>query len=620
MSQSYRNSPKNISPFWIIAQKKLSFCTKWDKVSKNELICWCFSLMWRVELVYLHIKRNCVRKNLEDIMIEENIIKIYENSFRENWNLPALTDYTDKKTLTYGEFAERIAMLHELYRRCGVKRGEKIALIGKNTSEWITTFIGTITYGAVIVPILQEFNPNDVQHIVNHSGSVLMFCSNSIWENLDASALRNVRAVIGLDKSDLLAQRTGEAIGNELTALQKNFYTKYKSGFGRSDVKFADVSNNELMILNYTSGTTGFSKGVMITGNNIAGNVVFGIKQKLHYKGSKCLSFLPLAHAYGCAFDLLTPLAVGTHITLLGRIPSPKIMLKALAEVKPNLIICVPLILEKIYRKQIVPKISKGFARWALAIPLLDRTVYGKIRQTLIEAFGGNFEQVIVGGAPLNKEVEEFLYKIKFPFTVGYGMTECAPLVSYTHWSQFKLHSAGKVLPGIMEAKVLSSDPQNIPGEIYVRGENVMRGYYNNAEATDRVLYDDGWLNTGDMGTMDADGTIYIKGRSKTMILTANGQNVYPEEIESKLNNMPYVMESLIVEREGKIVALVYPDYEKMDAEGLTREKLPEVMEVVRKDLNKLLAPYEQVTKIQLFANEFEKTPKRSIKRFLYTN
>ncbi len=553
-------------------------------------------------------------------MMKENIIKIYENSFKENWNLPALTDYTEKKTMTYGDFAEKIAMLHELYRRCNIKRGDKIALIGKNTSEWITVFMGTITYGAVIVPILQEFNPHDVQHIVNHSGAVLMFSSHSIWENLDASALKNVRAVIAVEDNKLLAQRTGEAIGTELDNLSKNFYTLHKQVFNRNCLRFADVGNDELMILNYTSGTTGFSKGVMITGNNIAGNVVFGMKQNLHYKGSRCLSFLPLAHAYGCAFDLLTPLAVGTHITLLGKIPSPKIILKSMAEVKPNLIICVPLILEKIYRKQILPMISKGMMRWAMAIPLLDKTIYGKIRQKLVEAFGGCFEQVIVGGAPLNKEVEEFLYKIKFPFTVGYGMTECAPLVSYTYWKDFKLHSSGKVLPGIMQAKIMSSDPQNIPGEIHVRGENVMKGYYNNTEATDKVLYDDGWLNTGDMGTMDADGTIYIKGRSKTMILTASGQNVYPEEIESKLNNMPYVMESLIVERDGKIVGLVYPDYDKMDTDGMTRDKLPEVMEEVRKDLNKLLAPYEQVAKIQLFANEFEKTPKRSIKRFLYTN
>lgn len=553
-------------------------------------------------------------------MIEQNIIKIYENSFKENWNLPALTDYSGNKTMTYGDFAEKIAMLHEFYRRCNVKRGDKIALIGKNTSEWITVFIGTITYGAIIVPILQEFNPNDVQHIVNHSGAVMMFSSHSIWENLDASALRNVRFVIALEDHKILAQRTGENISAELDNLTKNFNALYKNVFNRNCLRFADVDNSEVMIINYTSGTTGFSKGVMLTGNNIAGNVVFGMQQNLHYKGSRCLSFLPLAHAYGCAFDLLTPLAVGTHITLLGKIPSPKIIMKAMAEVKPNLIICVPLILEKIYRKQIVPMISTGMMRWALAIPLLDKTIYAKIRQKLVEAFGGCFEQVIVGGAPLNKEVEEFLYKIKFPFTVGYGMTECAPLVSYTHWKSFKLHSAGRILPGIMEAKIISPDPENIPGEIHLRGENVMKGYYKNTEATDKVLYDDGWLNTGDMGTIDKDGTIYIKGRSKTMILTANGQNVYPEEIESKLNNMPYVMESLVVERDGKLVALVYPDYEKMDSDGLTRDKLPETMEEVRKDLNKLLAPYEQVTKIQLTPNEFEKTPKRSIKRFLYTN
>ena len=551
-------------------------------------------------------------------MIEQNIIKIYENSFKENWNLPALTDYSGNKTMTYGDFAEKIAMLHELYRRCNVKRGDKIALIGKNTSEWITVFIGTITYGAIIVPILQEFNPNDVQHIVNHSGAVMMFSSHSIWENLDASALKNVRSVIALEDHKILAQRTGENISAELDNLTKNFNALYKNVFNRNCLRFADVDNSEVMIINYTSGTTGFSKGVMLTGNNIAGNVVFGMQQNLHYKGSRCLSFLPLAHAYGCAFDLLTPLAVGTHITLLGKIPSPKIIMKAMAEVKPNLIICVPLILEKIYRKQIVPMISTGMMRWALAIPLLDKTIYAKIRQKLVEAFGGCFEQVIVGGAPLNKEVEEFLYKIKFPFTVGYGMTECAPLVSYTHWKSFKLHSAGRILPGIMEAKILSPDPENIPGEIHLRGENVMKGYYKNTEATDKVLYDDGWLNTGDMGTIDKDGTIYIKGRSKTMILTANGQNVYPEEIEDLVNQLPYVLESLIVGRNHALVALVVVDQDALKAAGIAGDKAKEVIEANVFALNAQLPAYSQIARCELRTEPFEKTPKLSIKRFMY--
>jgi len=553
-------------------------------------------------------------------MIKENVIKIFENSFRDNWEMPALTDYMSDKTMTYGDLAKKIARLHVLFKQCNIKKGDKIALIGKNTSEWITVFMGTITYGAVVVPILQEFNPHDVQHIVNHSESVLLFSSDSIWDTIEMDNLKNIRAAISVDDMHLLAERDGENVGKNLRGLSRRFRTEYAHGFGKEQVKFPDVDNKEVMILNYTSGTTGFSKGVMITGNNVAGNMIFGIDSKLHFKGSRCLSFLPLAHAYGCAFDLLVPLAVGTHITLLGKIPSPKIIIKAMGEVKPDLIICVPLVLEKIYRKQIVPMITKGVMRWALAVPFLDNRIYGQIRKKLVDAFGGCFEQVIVGGAPLNREVEDFLYKIKFPFTVGYGMTECAPLVSYTHWKEFVPHSAGRLLPGIMECKILSDDPQNKPGEICVRGENVMKGYFKNTEATDRVLYDDGWLNTGDMGTIDPDGTLYIKGRSKTMILTASGQNVYPEEIEAKLNNMPFVMESLIVEREGKLVGLVYPDYESMDSVGVTRDQLPETMEHIRQDLNKLVAPYEQVSRIQLFANEFEKTPKRSIKRFLYTN
>jgi long-chain acyl-CoA synthetase len=400
--------------------------------------------------------------------------------------------------------------------------------------------------------------------------------------------------------------------------LSSIFNAKYRNGFSREDIKYPDVESESLAVINYTSGTTGFSKGVMLSYNNLCGNVIYGINANLHFRGSRCVSFLPLAHAYGCAFDMLVPLAVGTHITLLGKLPSPKILLKAMSEIRPNLVICVPLILEKIYRKQIVPMITKKNIRWALAIPLIDTAIYTQIRKKLIEAFGGEFEEVIVGGAPLNKEVEDFLHKIKFPFTVGYGMTECGPLISHTPWREFIPTSSGRTLPGIMESKILSSDPENIPGEICVRGENRMQGYYKNQEATDLVLDKDGWLHTGDMGTRSADGTIFIKGRSKTMILSANGQNIYPEEIESKLNNMPFVAESLVVERNSRLVALVYPDYEAMDANGIGAYQLREVMEQVRKDLNKLVAPYEQIEKIQLIANEFEKTPKRSIKRYLY--
>ena len=553
-------------------------------------------------------------------MMKENIIKIFEKSFIDNWELPALSDYNEGTTLTYGEFAERIAMLHLLYERCGIKPGDKVALIGKNTPAWVTVFMGTITYGAVIVPILQEFNPTDAQHIINHSEAQLLFTSKAIWDALDFDQLFKIRAAISLDNNQLLAEKDGSTVGKCLYGLTAEFKQTYPNGFYRNDIRYTDRDGSQLMELNYTSGTTGFSKGVMITGNNLCGNVVYGINSGLHYRGSRCLSFLPLAHAYGCAFDMLTPLAVGSHITLLGRIPSPKILVKALGEIKPNLVICVPLILEKIYSKMIVPMISRGMLRWALAVPFLDNRIYSQIRKKLIEAFGGEFEEIIVGGAPFNAEVEDFLYKIKFPFTVGYGMTECAPLVSHTPWREFVPHSAGRVLPGIMECKILSDDPENVPGEICVRGENVMMGYFHNSEATDKVLHDDGWLHTGDMGTLSADGTIFIKGRLKTMLLGSNGQNIYPEEIEAKLNNMLYVSESLVVEREGKLVALVYPDYEAMDQLGVTRDQLPELMENIRVELNKLVAPYERIAKIQLIATEFEKTPKRSIKRYLYSN
>lgn len=551
-------------------------------------------------------------------MLKENIVKIYEESFRNNWDLPALSDYNSRKTLTYGQFATNIAKLHLLYDVCGFQQGDKVALIGKNTPAWVTVFMGTITYGTVIVPILQEFNPADVQHIINHSEASILFVSDAIWEALDFESMRHIRAVVSLDSMRVLAQRDEETIGQNLDNIDALFAERYPDGYSAATLSYPALDPSAIMDINYTSGTTGFSKGVMISGNNLCGNVVYGLQSQLHRRGTRCVSFLPLAHAYGCAFDMLTPLAAGSHITLLGRIPSPKIIVKAMQEIKPHLVICVPLVLEKIYSKMIVPMINKGMLRWALAVPYLDRKIYDQIRKKLIEAFGGCFEEVIVGGAPFNAEVEDFLYKIKFPFTVGYGMTECAPLVSHTPWREFVPHSAGRVLPGIMECKILSDDPENVPGEICVRGENVMQGYYHNTDATDKVLHDDGWLHTGDMGTLSADGTISIRGRLKTMLLSSNGQNVYPEEIEAKLNNMLYVNESLVVERDGKFVGLVYPDYDTMDRDGVTRDRLPDHMETVRAELNKLVAPYERLSKIEIMVNEFEKTPKRSIKRFMY--
>lgn len=547
-----------------------------------------------------------------------NFIKIYEKSFAENWDLPALTDYTKGEVLTYGDLARNIALAHTFYKSIGIKPGDKIALCGKDSANWVTVYMGVVTYGAVVVPILSEFNPIDIGHIVSHSGSAVFIVQESIWEHMDPESLPNVKAVFSLKGHDVLYEAEGSEIKRHFRLTRRRFNKEHPDGFGPKDLKYADRSNDDLVEINYTSGTTGFSKGVMLTGRNLSGNVCFGIESKLHYKGSRALSFLPLAHAYACAFDMLTPLAVGSHVTILDKTPSPRILLKALGEVKPNLILCVPLILEKIYKSQILPMITKRPIRWTLAVPFLDNIVYSKIRKKLIEAFGGEFEEVIVGGAALNHEVEEFLYRIKFPFTVGYGMTECGPLISYTPWREFKVGSAGKTLPD-METIVMSKDPENIPGEICVRGVNVMKGYYRNEAATEAVLDKHGWLKTGDMGTRTPDGTLFLRGRNKTMLLSASGQNIYPEEIEAKLNNMPFVAESLVVERDGKLVGLVYPDYPALDKLGLASTDMGEKIEEIRKELNRMVAPYEQLSKIQLIPNEFEKTPKRSIKRFLYS-
>lgn len=553
-------------------------------------------------------------------MLNENLLTIYANSFKDNWELPALTDYITGNTLSYCDFARTVARYHLFFEHAGIKKGDKIALMGKNTTNWVTIFISTITYGAVIVPVLQEFNPQDAQHIINHSDADILFVTNHLWETFEFERMPKLKAAISLDNLSVHAERFPEEdfISKLLKNLDNIFNETYKAGFNERDVKYPVLPQDSLAVINYTSGTTGFSKGVMLTLNNLCGNVIYGIQSRLHYPGSKCLSFLPLAHAYGCTFDMLAPLAIGTHVTLFGKLPSPKLLLKALNDVKPNLVICVPLILEKIYRKEILPMITKQAMRWALAIPFLDSAICARIRKKLVEAFGGEFEEIIVGGAPLNHEVEEFLHRIKFPFTVGYGMTECGPLISHTPWRQFQCGSSGRTLQGIMESRIDSADPENVPGEICVRGENVMKGYYKNPDATNAVLDEDGWLHTGDMGTRSADGTIFIKGRYKTMILTSNGQNIYPEEIEAKLNNMLYVAESLVVERKNHLVALVYPDYESMDEAGITTDKLPEEMERVRIELNKLVAPYEKIDRIQLIPNEFEKTPKRSIKRYLY--
>lgn len=562
-----------------------------------------------------------------------NLLKIYQNGFADNFTLPALTDYSSGKTLTYGAFAQRIARLHLFFESTGVMPGDKIALLGKNNPTWVVTFMATITYGAVIVPILSDFTPADATHIINHSDAVMLFVSDSSWQNLRMDDFPEIRCVVSIDSRKVVAENASalgwlgkgfKSYGSVVRGLTRRFRKRYPKGFSASDIKYPEVDQSETAVLNYTSGTTGFSKGVMLSYDNIRGNVVFGIRSRLHYQGSRVLSFLPLAHAYGCAFDMLVPLAVGSHITLFGRIPTPALLVKAMSQVRPSLVICVPLILEKIYRNMIVPMISKPSLRWVLAVPFLDKAIYAMIRSKLVDAFGGAFEEVIVGGAALNPEVEDFLHKIHFPFTVGYGMTECGPLISYTPWRRFVPSSAGRTLSNIMEAKVLRDESLPVPdgstpqGEIMVRGLNVMKGYYKNPEATAAVLEEDGWLHTGDMGTVgDPQGrTIYIRGRYKTMILSANGQNIYPEEIEAKLSNMPYVGECLVVDREGHLFALVYPDPDS--TASMTPDELAAAMETNRKELNAMLASYERIEGIDLQPVEFEKTPKRSIRRFLY--
>lgn len=553
-------------------------------------------------------------------MIKENFIKIYEDSFKANWDLPALTDYSKGISFSFGEVATEIARIHILFEECQIRRGDKIALIGKDNSRWCITYMAAVTYGAIIVPILQDFNPNDVHHIINHSESVFLFTSDRIWDTLEEEKIANIRGVFSLTDFRCLHQRDGESIQKLLKTLDSKMAHKYPKGYSKEHIKYADLDNEKVVLLNYTSGTTGFSKGVMLTGNNLAGNVTYAKTLGLMFKGDRELCFLPLAHAYSCTFNFLVPMAVGAHVFLLGKTPTPKILLTAFEEVKPNLILTVPLILEKIYKKMILPQLNKRTVKLALNIPLLDNRIYAQIRKKLIDALGGRFKEVIVGGAAMNQEVTDFLYKIKFPFTIGYGMTECGPLISYDSNEAFIPGSCGKVLNEIMDVRIESEDPYNQVGEIQVRGENVMKGYYKNDEATNAVFTQDGWLKTGDLGTIDAEKRIYIRGRSKTMILSSSGQNIFPEEIEAKLNNLPYIMESLVIERDGKLIALVYPDYDTVDGTGIMHTDLPLIMQQNLIEINKLVAPYEKVASIQLYPTEFEKTPKKSIKRYLYSD
>ena len=559
-------------------------------------------------------------------MLEQNLIKLYEQSFRDNREMSALTDYFKGESFSYYEIAKEIAKLHLMFKEAGIEKGDKIALIGRNNTRWCISYIATITYGAVIVPILQDFNPNDVINIINHSESKLLFMGDNFWDDIEGDQIPAIKAVFSLTDYHTIYEKEGDKLTNYMKEMLKHYREAYPLGFSIDDIKYPEIPNDAVCLLNYTSGTTGSSKGVMLTVNNLTGNVIFA-KNMLnpitgnHYfrKGARTLSFLPLAHAYGCAFDFLSPLACGGHITLLGRIPSPKILVEAMKVTRPTIVCSVPLILEKVYRKSILPLLEQGPMSIAMRIPLINTAIYSTIKSRLMEQFGGCIEVFIVGGAALNQETEDFLRKIKFPLTGGYGMTECAPLISFEVPANFKASSCGRILDGLLEGRIDSRDPQNIPGELLVRGEHVMKGYYKNDSATKAVLDEDGWLHTGDMCTMDADGTLYIRGRCKTMILSGSGQNIYPEEIEERLNNLYMVAESLVIENNGRLTALVVPDYELANAEGVALDNLQEIMDENLKQLNSMVASYEKVANIVIHREEFVKTPKRSIKRYLYS-
>lgn len=538
------------------------------------------------------------------------------NSIGKNWSMPAMSNYNGEN-ITYGDAAQRIAQLHFIFDTSQIKQGDKIALVGKNSVNWGITYLAVVTYGAVIVPVLPDFKPNDIHHIVNHSDARLLFITDNIYENLTREQMKEVEYIFSLTDFSLLCDCKSGKTKRNLENYEALLKKKYPNGINANSFRLPDIKNDNLAVLSYTSGTTGFTKGVMLTHNNLVANVIYANKNMPLEPGDKIVSFLPLAHAYGCAFEFLWPFNLGCHVTFLTKTPSPQIILKAFAQIKPRLVLAVPLIMEKIYKKQILPVINKPGIKMLLKLPLLDKVIETKVKKKLMDAFGGNFHEVVIGGAPLSKEVEEFLSKVRFPFSIGYGMTECAPLISYANWDKTRLGSAGKVVDNL-EIKIDSEDPENIAGEIMVRGENVMKGYYKNPEATKETIEPDGWMHTGDLGLLDKDGFVFIKGRNKSMILGASGQNIYPEEIEARFNNLDFVQESLIIEKDGKLVALIYPDYEMADKKGFSDNDLREIFEKHRKYLNEILPAYMSVASTRIFSEEFEKTPKKSIKRFLY--
>ena len=547
---------------------------------------------------------------------EKSFIALIEKSIKKNWDANSLTDYKGV-TYQYKDVARKIEKLHIILEESGVKPGDKIAICGRNMSHWGVTFLATVTYGAVIVPILHEFKPDQVHNIVNHSEAKLLFVGDVVWEGLDESAMPNLEGVILVNDFSLLVSRT-EKLTYAREHLNELFGKKFPKNFRKEHINYYKDSPDELLVLNYTSGTTSFSKGVMIPARALWSNMMFAFSALTMKSGDRLVSMLPMAHMYGLAFEFLYQFCAGVQVFFLTRMPSPKIILQAFAEVKPSLVIAVPLIIEKIIKKNVLPKLETPTMKFLMHVPLVSDKIREKVREQLMNAFGGEFYEIVVGGAAFNQEIEAFMRSIDFPYTVGYGMTECAPLICYEDWKKFKAGSCGKAVAN-MEVKVLSPDPANIPGEIICRGDNVMLGYYKNEEATKEVLDADGWMHTGDLGVIDENGYVTIRGRSKNMLLGPSGQNIYPEEIEDKLNNMPYVNESIVIQAlDGKLAALIYPDFELAFANGMSEKQVEEQMEANRVAVNAQIAAYEQIARVKIYHEEFEKTPKKSIKRFLY--
>ena len=548
-------------------------------------------------------------------MAQNSFLTLIEQSIRNNWEYPALTELQGK-TLYYKDFAQEIDQLHEFFKTEGIKRGDKIALCGKNSANWAIAFFATLSYGAVSVSILNEFDAKSVQFIIDHSDTRLLFADETIWNNLDKSDLTKLKTVYSLDDYSLL-KTDSEELKQFVDNSSDYFKKKYKKGFFVNDLAFRVDKPEELAVINYTSGTTSSPKGVMIPYRSLWSNTKYANENVPFVKpGDNILCMLPMAHTYGLAFEILNTIALGGNICFLGKSPTPRVLKDAFAQTKPKLVLAVPLILEKIVNKVILPKLQTGTASKLLKIPLLNRIVYSKVRKSMIEFFGDNLIEVVVGGAALNHEVENFLKKIKFPFTVGYGMTECGPLISYVYWSEYRKRSSGQVVDR-MQAKIDSEDQQNIVGEILVKGSNLMLGYYKNEKATKETFTQDGWFKTGDLGTIDSDNFIYIKGRNKNMILGPSGQNIYPEDIEERLNSSPYIEESLAIGEDNRIVALIVPEKDTLEKENIGEEMWEELFSKVVEDINKTLPTYSKIASFRM-QEEFEKTPKRSIRRFKY--